>query len=96
MYFLNIIRIYNEHTKLILPWHNGIQLNNADGPIYYPYYFPPVTPQHIHKIYTLHAGAYNDFEAWSLQCTFPEHNRKKKPHFVRTKSKVNEKRNSII
>lgn len=27
--------------------YNGIQLNNIDGPIYYPYHFPPFTPTHI-------------------------------------------------
>lgn len=32
--------------------YNGIQLNNVDGPIYYPYYFTLVTP-HIYTHCTL-------------------------------------------
>lgn len=59
MYFLSIIPIYNEHTKLILPC-TMVQLNNVDGLIYYPRHFSPVTPHYIVRIHC-DAGAYNVF-----------------------------------
>lgn len=81
---MNILNLY-FHV------YNGIQLNNVDGPIYYPYYFPLVTPH----IYTLHAGRITILRR-GLRSVSTQNTTGKKPHFARTKSKVNEKRNSII